>query len=179
MATFTSAKKLNEIQEVELLPEDWYLVRIVKEPRTVPNNHKKAGKPVEDGGGMNWQISLRVQHEKPEWHGRPLMISLPLPSADVYSEDHDEPEEVGRIIEECMINTVSGRTIYDEKLERIGRWAAAFAGYDYNEMGDEVNLELSQGQEAMIYVGQGPSFRDPDKIVNEIDIFNSVPMKVV
>ena len=175
MATFESSKKMSDIQEPQLLPEDWYLVRIVKAPKEVPNNARKKGANVEDGGGVNWQVSLRIQHENPDYHGRSLMISLPIPCEDTYPEDAED--YAGEIIEEHVFNNVSGRTIYDEKYERLGHWCAAFSGYAYEEFLDEKSLELNQGAEAMIYVSQGPSFRDPDTIVNNIDIFNSVPMK--
>jgi len=169
MPTFESSKKISEISEPKLLPEDWYLVRAAKDPKEVPNNARKAGKEVVDGGGVNWQMTLRVQHDNPEYHGRPLMVSLPVPCNDL---DEDE-----KVIEETMINQVSGRTVFDEKFERLGRWCAAFGGFDYDSMGDETRLEISQGDEAMIYVSQGPDFRDPNRISNSIDIFNSVPMK--
>lgn len=169
MPTFESSKKVSEIQEAKLLPEDWYLTRIVKDPKEVPNNARKKGSEVVDGGGINWQITMRVQHDNPDYHGRPLLVSLPVPC-----EDKDED---GKVIEETMINQVSGRTVYDEKYERLAQWCAAFAGFDFDSMGDETSLELSQGSEAMIYVNQGPDFRDPNKITNSIDIFNSVPMK--
>jgi hypothetical protein len=89
MATFETNKALGDIERPELLPGDWYICRIMKEPVLKPNNKEKQGLSEAEGAGNNLNLFVRVQSENPKWNGRPFFLSLPWPT------EHDEGEVDG------------------------------------------------------------------------------------
>ncbi len=160
MATFSFNKKVGEIEKRELLPDDWYLVRIVKEPKVMPNAKKRNGLSEADGAGDNIVVSLRVQSHNPKYNGRPFTKWLPTP----------KPSDSENI------NEFSGLTVEDEKLTRISQWAAAFGGVQVDDLSKKKNLDLDAGTEAQVYIIQQLDGREghEDDMVNSID-FNQPP----
>src|SRR5574343_1209370 len=72
MAEFEIGKNLDEIQEKgALLEEDWYKVRLVKEPKLEPNKVMKANGP-KDKQRKNLVLNLRVVSDDPSINGRPF-----------------------------------------------------------------------------------------------------------
>ena len=164
MATFDFEKKVGDIEKAELLPDDWYVVRLVKEPKVLPNSKKKNGQTEEDGAGDNLVLALRVQSDNPKWHGRPFTKWLGVPNAT----------------DEKTMNEFSGMKKADEKLERIALWAAAFAGKDIKALAKSSKLSFSAGDECLVYINQEIDSREgheDDDPRNGID-FNSVPRPI-
>lgn len=156
MATFELGKDLSEITEPELLEDDWYQMRIVKEPKAEPNKAKRDKKTVAEGAGDNIVLRLRVMDEDPEKNGRPFTKWISLPS----------PGDDERFVE---MGPQAGMTVQDAKLWRIRSWAAAFSGFKSEDFeGESVDFEV--GDEAMVYVTTGVDFRDEERMVNEIDM---------
>jgi len=160
MATFKFNKPVGDIEQPQLLPDDWYVVRLVKEPKAMPNSKKKNGLSEAEGAGDNIVLNLRVQNDNPKWHGRPFTKWLGIPSE----------------ADEGTTNEWTGMKKSDEKLERIAQWAAAFAGKEITSLAKNKNLEFNSGSECLVYITQEVDGREghEDEITNSID-FNSVP----
>ena len=122
MATFKLPKNVEDIQEPELLPEDWYRLRISTEPKAELNKAKT---------GSNIVLEFRVVSDNPEYNGRGFKKWLSLPSTA------DEQK-----------TTAMGGTVADFKSKMIAAFVSAFNGEEVT--GDEINLD--QGMEAMFYV---------------------------
>lgn len=163
MATFKMNKKIGDIEKPELLPDDWYIVRLVKEPKLAPNKAKRNGLSEAEGAGDNIVLNFRVQSDNPKWHGRPFTKWLGVPN------DADEEN----------YNEYSGMKKSDEKLERIAQWAAALAGKSIDTLTNNKNLEFNSGDECMVYIVQELDNREghEEEMTNSID-FNSVPRPV-
>jgi hypothetical protein len=142
MATFVMPKSVDDVQEGELLPEDWYVCRISKEPTLEKNKALVAlekgeiqpGDPKAEKVGHNIVIQVRTVSDIPEHNGRMFTIWLPTPS------DGDDNRYDGR-----------GQTYLDSKLARIGEFASAFAGGASVEGSD---VDFYEGQMAQLYVIQ-------------------------
>ena len=165
MATFEFNKKIGDIEKAELLPEDWYTLRLVKEPKNpVPNTKKKNGLSEAEGAGDNIVLNFRVQSDNPKYHGRPFTKWLGVPNNT----------------DEETFSQFTGQRKSDEKLERIALWAAALAGKEIKALGASKKLSFNQGDECLVYICQESDTReghedDPPK--NAID-FNSVPRPI-
>jgi len=153
MPTFELTKRVDEIQEPELLPEDWYLLRITREPRKEPNKAKREGGPDAEGAGDNLVLDMRVQHEDPAKNGRPFTKYLRWP------QEGDDEEFIG------------GQTKEDFLTQQIAQVASAFVGYDVEA--DQVEFEA--GMEAQFYIVQGVDNRDGVTPRNEISM--NIPPK--
>ena len=153
MATFNMGKDAGDIEQPELLPEDWYPFVISAEPEQLPNAKKKAD-PNAEGAGDNIVIKLSCLSDDPRFASRPMTVWLPLPAPG-----------------DSEARTPMGQTKEDSKVERITAWAEAFSGSVVE--GSEVGL--SAGMKAMCYVTQG---LDQAKVnlVNSFGFTNPKPM---
>lgn len=156
MPTFKLTKNISDIVEPELIPEDWYTMKITKEPKFQDNKKKKDGGPDAEGAAVNLVLVLRVQHEDPMIHGRGFTKYLRWPEAK------DANEILG-----------SGQTMEDFLTESIGQVASAFFGMEVEA--DEVEFEV--GQEASFYVISEIDNRDGVTLRNALDI-NQAPKPV-
>ena len=164
MATFETGKAVTDIEKPELLPGDWYVCRITKEPKLAPNNKKKNGLGPEDGGGDNLNLLTRVRHDNPKWNGRSFFPRIPWPS-DYDLEVYDE---------------YSGMSIYDTKLQRLVNWSAAFQGKKPEQLKGN-KLIFDSGMEALLYVDDTEyDWRDghEDELINSVDVFRMIPRPV-
>jgi len=158
---FQAPKTLNEIQEAQLLPEDWYELRIAKEPpiraNKVLRDYAKAnGLKMNDVEAMqealaqaneenfrndmgkypslNIMLPLRVVAPgDPLIDGRAFQVYLPLP----HSRDNER-------------STPLGQLEIDSKMERIAAHMSAFWGDEYNPASAEI--EFQPGQSAYFYI---------------------------
>lgn len=146
-------KSFDDVAQPEPMPEDWYTMRLMKDPEVLPNAVLKkymadtgtksaeealesairANYQGEDGKtpGLNWVLSLRTVHDMAELSGRSFRRYLPLPNA-LDKERY----------------TANGQTFEDWKMENILGEVEAFTGAP--PAGDQVTLEA--GQVAMYYV---------------------------
>jgi len=147
MAIFKLPKRIDEIQEQELLPSGWYKMRLMDEPAQEENKALREGGEGAEGAGHNIVMKLTTMSDNPVYNGRNFYLYLALPR-----EGDSE-------------KFFNGQSQEDSKLETIAQIAAAFNGEEAS--GDEV--DLSSGQEAMFYVTIKPSYRDESVMVNEID----------
>lgn len=156
MAIFSLDKNFEDVQEAQLLPEDWYVMEILEEPQQAPNKAMKEGGPQADKAGYNIVLRLRTVSEVPEYSGRVLTVWLSLPN------DSDKGEYI------------QGQSKEDWKLERIAKVAAAFKGLDnWKELeGDEISLE--KGMQARFYIVQTLGL-DGTTARNEVDLMNTAP----
>ncbi len=133
MALFKLPKDAHDVQEPELLPKDWYKLRITKEPELVENNARKEGGPDAPGAGFNIVLRLASVSDKPIYNGRFFTQWLSLPT----EADKDK-------------YTNQGQTIEDWKMDMIANVVAAFRGE--KPSGNEI--ELMQGDEAEYFIIQ-------------------------
>ena len=161
MANFDLPKAVNEIQGSKPLPAEWYLMTIVEEPEIRPN---KAGT------AENLVLTLRTEHDVPEFSGRKFTKYLQWPS------DEDEGEFTAR-----------GQKKSDAKMEQLIRWSAAFNGVNPDGPAEKVSERMAAagmasavvfdvGARANVWVAQTLN-EETQEIENEIPFF-SVP-KVV
>lgn len=169
MPTFDMNKDAGDIQEAEIMPEDWYTFEIADEPEQVANAHMKAlsdgkanlpnysnpGAPGPDAdetrAGYNILLKLKVVNDDPRFNGRPFRIWLPLPI-----QDHDAKRF-----------TPIGQTQEDSKMERLVEFAAAFN--DCPVEGSSVSFD--KGQCANLYVQQELA-RNGEDMINSINTFS-------
>lgn len=159
MPVFSVGKDFNDVQEAQLMPEDWYVMEISAEPEQMPNKAMKVGGPDAEKAGFNIVVKLKSISEDPEYSGRPFTIWLSLPNAT------DEGE------------FINGQDKVDWKLQKIAKIAAAFNGIsDWKQLtGDEINL--AKGMRAKCYVTQGIGM-DEQTPRNDIDTMNMTPQPV-
>jgi hypothetical protein len=157
MTEFEFGKGADDIQQPELLPEDWYLLRIVKPPKLMPNAKKKNNMSEEDGARDNIVINLRVVHENPAWSGRPLTKWLPVPNST----------------DDTRFDEFTGMKLDDKLLDTVFKWDAAFNG---GAQAEEGKANFEPGSEAFVYVVQQFDGREgrEEELVNSIDM-NSFP----
>jgi hypothetical protein len=156
MAEFGLPKSIDEIQEKgALLEQDWYKVRLVKEPKLVPNKVKKAGGPKEQSRD-NLVLSLRVVSEDPSINGRPFTKYLPMPN----NNDFEIMDE--------FIGIPKG----DRMLGSALKWSTAFG----NDCSDG-KLHFESGQEAYAYIIQ--EYDNRVESPTEDDLRNSIDMNAL
>ena len=126
MALFTLDKEFNEIDEVQVMPDDYYDMLIVSEPKLEKNKAAKAGKSPEEGGGINLILNLRVVNDLDEFNGRKFWVYLRYPSKPDFK----------------LKDARTGRTMYDEKMVKLGIWHAAFNDGEFPE-GNQLNFEAN------------------------------------
>ena len=148
MATFSMGKDVGDIQEPELLPEDWYSFEIVEEPKHAPNKAMKDGGASAEKAGYNIVVSLKCLDETPEFLGRPFTVWLSLPT---------EADKTRR--------TPMGQTMEDSKIQRNSEFALAFGGEVEGE-----NISLEKGLRGMLYVTQQMD-QSRQNFMNSINIF--------
>ena len=149
MTTLRFAKPIDGIEEPTLLPEDWYVLQVVKPPKVEDNDKKKKGLSYDQGAGQNLVISLRTISDIPEYSGRAFTLWLPYPS------------------EEDLTNYDGGGMLkYDRKMERIAEFADKATGCSAE--GEEVTILPN----AMIgiYITQGLD-QQGQKLINNLDWF--------
>ena len=132
MAEFELSKAVDEIQEATPLPPEWYLARLVQEPKLEDNAKMKAGGADAEGAGQNLVLRVRVQDENPEFNGRQLTKWLSWPN------EKDEGEFTG-----------NGQPKVDWKMESIVTWCKALGG---DPSGNTVSF--TAGSECYVYVVQ-------------------------
>lgn len=126
-------KDIADIQEPEVLPEDYYKLRLIEEPEIAPNKKKAAGGENAPGAGDNLVMSMRVVSDNPEHNGRPFRKWIGLPT-------ETDKTDVMR----------SGMTREDSKLKMLARIQHGFSGIQPE--GDEIVIQ--SGQEAWCYITQ-------------------------
>lgn len=146
MATFGFEKEVDDIEEPKLLPMDWYVHSVAKEPRVLPNGVVRevlGDKPEKSAlvellkenpkAGLTLFVDCTIVSEDEDFNGRESTLMLPYPStADL---DRRSPR--------------SGMKVYDEKMERIVGLCEA-AGSE----GDGESIDLAVGQEFQALVKQ-------------------------
>lgn len=154
MGTYNVGIGKNDIQEAVLLPEDWYVMEIVKDSKDKNRAWKDAGEhlPILEAGrinkkaGENIVLKLKVISDIPEFNNRRLTKYLPLPN------DLDTGEFTGRGIPKA-----------DDKAEVIYAWVEAFCG-----LVEGSEASFSPGQKALVYILQGQDLEG--KPTNEISM---------
>lgn len=161
MAVFKMTKDFNDIQEPQLMPEDWYVMRVSKEPTQDPNKAMRDDGANAENAGYSIVVKLKSEVDDPEFNGRPFTIYLSLPNAT----------------DEGIF--VNGQPKVDWKEELIAKVTAAFHGLGadrWKELpGDEV--EISEGMRAKFYVTQGVS-RDGSRMINDVNVLANLPQPV-
>ena len=156
MAEFGLPKSIDEIQEKgALLEQEWYKVRLTKEPKAVPNKVKKANGPKEQARD-NLVLSLRVVSEDPSVNGRPFTKYLPMPNNNDFE-----------IIDEFV-----GIPKGDRMLGTALKWSTAFG----NDCSDG-KLHFNAGQEAYVYIIQ--EYDNRVESPTEDDLRNSIDMNAL
>lgn len=159
MPTFDVGKPIKDIEEKgELLPDDWYRCRIVKQPLLKPNAKKRQKLTEEEGARDNIVVNLRVIHENPKWSGRPFIKYLPVGNAYDFTEER--------------IDEFSGTTWGDRFAAAIAHWSQAFGG---TLKGSKASLDT--GAEAMVYITQEYDNRAEEP--GEDDLRNVISMNHV
>jgi hypothetical protein len=147
MATFNVGIGKDDVQEGVLLPEDWYTMKITREPYQDKNSHwKGAGEKlpfdqaseINPKAGENIVVNLTVVSEIPEFSGRSFTKWLPLPN----------PND-----ENLYMN--DGQPKADWKAGVIHKWVEEFGG-----VSEGAEVSLSEAQEALVYVTQEIDNRD-------------------
>lgn len=133
MATFDLGKDASDVQEPELLPQEWYPFVITEDPIQEPNRKMKDGGPTADGAGFNVVVKLVCADETPEYNGRPFRVWLPLPAPG-----DDEKY------------TPVGMKVSDSKIRNIDNFQFGFTG----ERLEGNAFALSAGMSAQLYVNQ-------------------------
>jgi hypothetical protein len=141
-------KALDEIQEAQPMPEDWYICRLRKDAY-VKRNSKDTGD--------NMVFELVVQSDNPEYNGRTLFAYLQMPTE----------EDAGIFF--------NGQSKLDEKLQRIANFVLAFG--DSAFVNEDNEVEFQQGGEAYFWVEIQDAWDDFGKKVNGIS-FNRVPKAI-
>lgn len=163
MAIIQLPKQVGDIQEAQLLKEDYYTMRIVDEPEIKPNAQlraKEEGKPYsEEKCGHNLVLKLRIEHEDPMIHGRMFTKWLPLPGEN----------DADRIVPS------TGQSVLDSKLETLRKYAEAFSGQVIDESSDQLSFET--GQRAALFVSTGENFQSGEP-ESQLD-FNKEPRPVL
>ena len=156
MAEFGLPKSIDDIQERgALLEPEWYRVRLIKEPKLVPNKVKKAGGP-KDQARDNLVLGLRVLSEDPSINGRPFTKYLPMPNDNDFE-----------VMDEFL-----GIPKGDRMLGTALKWSIAFG----NDCSDG-KLHFDAGQEAYIYIIQ--EYDNRVESPTEDDLRNSIDMNAL
>lgn len=146
----TFSKKVDDIEEPILLPEEWYSFELIQNPEIKPNAAMNSD-PEGEKAGHNWVVTLRtIECEDPSFNGRRFVLFFGIPK-EADNENY----------------TNDGQKIYDAKMKNIVEFASAFGG---DVMEDTV--ELHAGAKGMCYVLQG-LHRTSGEPENSIDIFQA------
>jgi len=162
MVTFSFNKKVDEIENPELMPEDWYDFEIFDEPKVLPNktlkemiseeaSEEEINSALEDDekAGFNLVITLESESAEDKFCGRKMKLWLPYPSPI------DETRYDGQ-----------GNKVYDRKMGRLVEFTEAFQGEVR-----ESDIYLSPRMKGCCYVIQQKSLNS-EEIVNSIDWFS-------
>jgi len=149
MATFDLGMDVDDVQEAQLLPEDWYNCEVVTDPEQQPNKAMKGGGPDADKAGFNIVLRLRVVDSLPEYNGRQFTMWLPLPN------DSDDGVFAG------------GQPARDSKVARIAGVASALSGESVK--GSEATIV--EGMRARFLITQKIDNRDGQTLRNELAPF--------
>ena len=147
--TLGFSKRIDEVAEAILLPEEWYDFVVIEDPKVAPNNAMRED-PESEKAGMNWIVTMKSQCDEPEFSGRRFTLFFGVP------KESDEENY-----------TQDGQKISDAKMERIVEFVKNFGG-DVGE--DEVTL--TAGARGQCYVQQKIN-KTSGNVENAIDIFNS------
>jgi len=157
LATFNVGIGKDDIEEGVLLPEDWYTMQILKEPKQGKNSAWKdvgenldfdAASAIDEKAGENIIIHLRVISHIAEHDGRNFTKWLPLIN----------PNDDGKFMND-------GQRKADWKAGTIHNWVEAFGG-----LSEGAEVSLSEGQKALVYVIQEEDNREAGKIINSISM---------
>lgn len=164
MPTFKFKKKVEDIEEPKLLDTDWYLHRVSKEVRIMPNEalrnivgDKASEKAMQkaciedknEKAGFTMFVNCEIVSPDPDFNGRESTIMLPYPSdADLERRDR------------------KGMIKYDAKMELIASLIEAAGG---SVDGEEAE-GLQVGATFQAYVKQQRQ-RNKEALENRVDIF--------
>lgn len=148
--TLKFRKKVDEVEEAVLMPEDYYVMRVILTPKLAPNKAKAKDKE-DPKAGDNWEIDVAVISDVPEFNGRKFRLFMAYPSTK------DENEYTSR-----------GQCAYDAKMENIIKVVQAFEGF---AEGDTVTLPV--GATARLPVVQKPN-RQTGVMENQVNIFGEL-----
>lgn len=148
MGTFGFDKEVEQIEEPTLMLEDWYVARVVEEPKKLPNKKKMAKLSYKEGAGDNLVIKLAVEHPQAEFNGRRFTLWLPFPD----KEDLNHYDS-------------RGMRVYDAKLERIASFSRACG-----HVASGSTLDINAGDKLKIYVNVSLD-QTGQKMVNNLDSF--------
>lgn len=156
-ATFNVGIGKDDIEEGILLPEDWYTMQILTEPKQDKNSAwKDAGEnlgfeeasELNEKAGENIIVHLNVISDIPEYNGRRFTKWLPLIN----------PNDEGKFMND-------GQKKADWKAQVIHTWVEAFGG-----LSEGTEVSLSEGQKALVYVIQEEDNREGGKFINSISM---------
>lgn len=156
-------KQMTDIERPLPLEEDWYLMKVVKQPVVQPNKKKRDGLAYDEGAGQNLVLRLRVVSDDKTINGRAFTKWVPWPvngDGDPLGPDDGDGDA-------DHYDEYSGMLIVDRKMQDLGRIAAALKGVDEGEASP---LDIAVGDQAYFYVVQQPSFRNPEEMEATIDI---------
>jgi len=157
MTETTFTKTVDDIEEPELMEEDWYKARVVTDPVIEDNKAAKAGLPPEDGAGKNYIVKFKLEHKEPKINGRRFTAWLPYP----VPEDEDKYDGMGN-------------KVYDKKMGRI----MALADCAQGSVLDGKTATVMPNSLVMVYVTRGLDMNG-ENIINSIDAFRDPPFKRV
>ena len=142
-ATLTFNKNVDDIEQPELMPEDWYVMELRDAPEVKPNKAMQ-NDPESEKAGKNWVVPLVVATGDEEFDGRWFTLFLPLPKPG------DDKKR-----------TPMGQTVEDQAMERIGQFVEAFGG---NIQGDTVSVK--KGMRGQCYVDRQVLNGEPRNGIN-------------
>jgi len=149
-------KDQNDIEQPKPLPEEWYILQLLKAPEVKPNKWKAAD-PEHEKAGDEWVAPIRIIHPDPEINGRRLIpLKLPLPG----------PKDKGKF-------TGIGQPQYDAKMERIVKFCECFGGEAKGR-----TAGVGAGACGQAYITQFILQQSGD-IMNSVGIYNNPPFKPV
>lgn len=161
MPTFKFRKNVDEVEEPELMPVDWYPVELYEDPTLEANATLRdavddlkdtkavdAALKADEKAGFNMILRLAVESEDPRFDGRKLRLWLPYPS------EYDLERYDSR-----------GMLVYDAKMERIIKFAEKFGS---GPEGDEVDIYA--GMKGRVYIEQRRS-QNREGLENAISMF--------
>lgn len=160
--TFSFPKPIEDVEDVVLLPRDWYDVEVADDPKILPNKTLK-GQISENASekeiyttlkedpkaGYNLVVKLITEHPDPRYSGRDFSIFLGFPSG----ADDDRWSR--------------GQKVSDRKMQNIARLVAACGGTVKGK-----DLMFSKGMKCCVYIDQVMN-QAGTQLDNSIDIFNA------
>ena len=147
MPTFTFSKPIDDIEEPQLLEEDWYLAEISATP-TLEKNKKMEDDPNQEGAGYN--LVVKVKLIEGEALNRRFNLYLPWPSV----ADEDAYDGVGM-------------KVSDAKMQRIANFTTKFGG-----IADGTDVVLEEGMRGYLYVLTELA-QDGQTMRNNVDTFRA------